>query len=125
MVYPDSKFGHSLDNFPRSDNVTDDCRKKVGMLKTHLLSEYYAGFSFPSHPTFELKWSISLSSVFSQKLYEWTPPGYLGTSVLHPSLDEVHPTPFRFQLYSAGSPWPRQGVYSKSCPHTLFLQVVS
>ena len=84
VVYPDSKFGHSLDNFPYSDHVTDSCNKKVGMLKTHLLSEYYAGFSFPSHPTFKLKWSIFLLSVYPQKLYEWTPPSNLSTSVLHP-----------------------------------------
>ena len=55
MVYPDSKFGHSLDSFPHSDHVTDSCSKKVGMLTTHLLSKYYANFSFPSHPTSELK----------------------------------------------------------------------
>ena len=54
MVYLDSSFGHSLDSFPHSDHVTDGCSKKVGMLKTLLLSEYYVGFSFPSHPTFEL-----------------------------------------------------------------------
>ena len=64
--------------------VTEGYSKKVGMLKTHLLSEYYADFSFPSHPSFELKCSIVLSSVFSQKLYEWTPPGNLSASVLHP-----------------------------------------
>ena len=55
VVYPDSKFGHSLDNFPHSAHVTDDCSKKVGMLTTHLLSNYYANFSFPSYPFYELK----------------------------------------------------------------------
>ena len=55
VVYPDSKFGHSLDGFPHSDHVTNDCSKKVGMLTTHLLSNYYADFSFPSHPFYELK----------------------------------------------------------------------
>ena len=103
MVYPDSKFGHSLDSFPHSDHVTDGCSKTVRMLITHLLSKYYANFSFPSRPTSELKWLIFLSSVYPQKLYEWFPPSNLGTSVLHPPLDEVHPMPLRFQLYSSRS----------------------
>ena len=107
------------------DHVTDGCSKKVGMLTTHLLSKYYVDFSFPSHPIFESKWLIFLSLVYPQKLYEWTPPSNLSTSVLHPPLDEVHPMPLRFQLYSAENLWPHQGVYSKSCPHTLFPQVVS
>ena len=55
VVNPDSKFGHSLDSFPHSDHVTDSCSKKVGLLITQLLSEYYADFSFPSHPTSKLK----------------------------------------------------------------------
>ena len=55
VVYPDSKFGHSLDSFSHSDHVTDGCSKKVGMLTTHLLSNYYADFLFPSHPSFKLK----------------------------------------------------------------------
>ena len=55
MVYPDSRFGHSLGNFPHSDHLTDSYSKKVGMLITHLLSAYYANFLFPFHPIFELR----------------------------------------------------------------------
>ena len=68
VVYSDSRFGHSLDSVPHSDHLTDNCSKKVMMLITHLLSAYYADFSFPSHPIFELKWSIFLSSVCLQKV---------------------------------------------------------
>ena len=50
VVYLGSRFGHSLDNFPHSDRLTDSCSKKVGMLITHLPSAYYADSSFPSHP---------------------------------------------------------------------------
>ena len=103
MVYPDSKFGHSLDSLSYGDHVTDGCSKKVGMLTTHLLSRYYVDFSFPSHPISESKWLIFLSLVYPQKLYEWSLPGNLGASILHPPLDEVHPMPLRFQLYSSGS----------------------
>ena len=31
VVYPDSRFGHSLDSVPYSDHLTDSCSKKVGM----------------------------------------------------------------------------------------------
>ena len=51
VVCPDSKIGHSLDSFPHSDHLTDNGCKKVRMKITHLLSKYYADFSFPSHPT--------------------------------------------------------------------------
>ena len=100
VVYPYSTFGHSLDSCLHNDHLTDSCNKKVGMLITHLLSEYYAGFSFPSRPTSELKWLIFLSSVYPQKLYEWTPLGNLSALILHPPLDEVHPMLFRFKLHS-------------------------
>ena len=103
VVYPDSEIRHSLDSFPYSDHLTDSGCKKVGMKVTHLLSKYYADFSFPSHPTSELKWLIFLSSVYPQKLYEWTPPGNLSALILHPPLDEVHPMPLRFQLHSSRS----------------------
>ena len=46
VVYPDSTFGHSLDSFLHNDHLTDSYNKKVGMLTTHLLSEYYADFHF-------------------------------------------------------------------------------
>ena len=55
VVYPDSRFEHSLGNFPHSDHLTDSCIKKVGMLITHLPSAYYADFSCPFHPIFELR----------------------------------------------------------------------
>ena len=86
VVYPDSRFGHSLGNFPHSYHLTDSCSKKVGMLITHLPSAYYADSSFPSHPIFELKWSIFHSSVCPQKVYEWTPPCNLSALNLRVSL---------------------------------------
>ena len=55
MVYPDSRFGHSLGNFPHSDHLTDSYSKKVGMLITRLPSAYYADFSFPFHPISEFR----------------------------------------------------------------------
>ena len=93
LIYPDSRFGHPLGSVPHSDHLTDSCSKKVGMLIPHLLSAFYAGFSFPSHPIFELKWSIFLSSVCPQKVYDWTHPGDLSASILRSPLDEVHPMP--------------------------------
>ena len=30
VVYPDSKFGHSLDSFPHSDHVTDAVARRLG-----------------------------------------------------------------------------------------------
>ena len=93
VVYPDSRFGHSLGSVPHSDHLTDSCSKKVGMLITHLLSSYYADFSFPSHPIFKLKRSIFLSSVCPQKVYEWTPPGNLSDLSLRYPLGEVHLMP--------------------------------
>ena len=74
VIYPDSRFGRSLGSVPHSDHLNDSCSKRVGMLTTHLLSAFDAGFSFPSHPIFELKWSIFLSSGCPQKVYEWNSP---------------------------------------------------
>ena len=104
VVYPDSRFGHPHGSVPHSDHLTDSCSKKVGMLITHLLSAFYADFSFPSRPIFELKWSIFLSSVCPQKVYEWTHPGDLSALILRSPLDEVHPMPWRFQLHNSRSP---------------------
>ena len=58
VIYYDSGCVHSLDSVPHSDYLIDNCSKKVGMQITHLLSAYHADFSSPSHPIFELKWSI-------------------------------------------------------------------
>ena len=52
VIYPDSRFGHSLGNVPHSDHLTDSCSKKVGMFIINLLSAFYADLSFPSHPVF-------------------------------------------------------------------------
>ena len=93
VVYPDSRFGHSLDSVPHSDQLTYNCSKKVVMLVTHLLSAYYTDFSFPSHPIFKLKWSIFLSSVCLQKVCAWPYPDDLNALILRSPLDEVHPMP--------------------------------
>ena len=93
VIYSDSGFVHSLDTVPHSDHLTDNCSKKVGMPITHLLSAYYVDFSFPSHPIFELKWSIFLSSVCLQKVYAWPLPADLSALILRSPLDEVHPMP--------------------------------
>ena len=116
--YPDSGFGHSRGSVPHSDHVTDNRSKKVVMLITHLLSAYYADFSFPSHPIFESKWSVFLSSVYLQKVCAWPNPDDLNALVLLSPLDEVHPMPWRFQLHSSKSLWLHLGVYSKSLPRT-------
>ena len=104
VVYPDSRFGRSLGSVPHSDHLTDSCSKRVGMLITHLLSAFDADFSFPSHPIFEFKWSIFLSSGCPQKVYEWTPPGNLSALTHQSPLDEVHPMPWRFQIHNSRSP---------------------
>ena len=93
VVYPDLRFGHSLDSVPHSDHLTDNYSKKVVMLITHLLSAYYADFSFPSHPIFELKWSIFLSSMCLQKVCAWPHSDDLNALILRSPLDEVHPMP--------------------------------
>ena len=116
VIYSDSRFGHSLDSVPHSDHLTDNYSKKVVMPITPLLNAYYADFSFPSHPIFELKWSIFLSPVCLQKVYAWPHPGDLNALSLRSPLDEVHPMLSRFQLRSSKSPWPHLGVYSKSHP---------
>ena len=104
VIYSDSGHGHTLDSVPQSDYLTDNCSKKVGMQITHLLSAFHANFSSPSHPIFELKWSVLLSSLCLQKVYTFPYSGDLSALVFRFPLDAVHPMPWRFLLRSSKIP---------------------
>ena len=93
MIYSDSGHGHALDSVPQSDCLTDNCSKKVGMQITHLLIAFHADFSSPTHPIFELKWSVLLSSMCLQKVHTCPISGGSRALVFPFPLDSVHPMP--------------------------------
>ena len=93
MIYSDSGHEHALDSVPQSDYLTDNCSKKIGMQITHLLIAFHADFSSPTHPIFELKWSVLLSSLCLHKVHSG--PLFGGSKALffQLPLDLVHPRP--------------------------------
>ena len=125
MACFDSGYGHALDNAPQGDYLTDNLSKKVGMQITHLLLSFHADFSFQVPSTFELKWSVLLSSMCLRKVHKCPPSGGSKASIFRLPLDSVHPMPLRFQPHSSKSPWPHLSVCFKNHPHTWFPAIAS